>query len=191
MPSWRDKTATGKYDVQELVKCVVDELKSINLTVWMDVDKMNGVLIDTMAGAVKNCQVFMPVVTAKYHVSQQFEAHRDITWLKPTKESPNCKLEFDYEVALQKGVVPVYAVECNELLADRIHMVMLPHIQARFSSIFLKCREFLDFRSHADWDKQMAVLKREILAKLDSALHSIGHSIVSNTDNSVNRSSFR
>ncbi|KAJ3391586.1 hypothetical protein HDU84_005712 [Entophlyctis sp. JEL0112] len=158
--NWGVKTATGKYDMQELVKCIAAELKSINLSVWMDVDKMNGVIIDTMAGAVKNCQVFVPVVTTKY------------------QESPNCKLEFDYAVALKKSIAPVYAVEDSELHGDGIHMVTLPHIQARLASIFSKCRESLDFRSHADWDSQMTVLKREILAKLNSSSHDAEQSAV-------------
>ncbi|KAJ3373768.1 hypothetical protein HDU84_000949, partial [Entophlyctis sp. JEL0112] len=159
--NWGDKTATGRYDVQELVKCIAAELRRNNLTVWMDVDFMNGVIIDTMAGAVKNCQVFVPVVTAKY------------------QESPYCKLEFDYAIALKKGVVPVYAVDETELHADGIHMVTLPHIQARLASIFYECRASLDFRSHADWDNQMAVLTREIRAKLDSGSLSAAQSAVS------------
>ncbi|KAJ3375592.1 hypothetical protein HDU84_000467, partial [Entophlyctis sp. JEL0112] len=44
--NWGDKTATGSYDMQELVKCIAAELRRNNLTVWMDVDKMNGVIID-------------------------------------------------------------------------------------------------------------------------------------------------
>ncbi|KAJ3205944.1 hypothetical protein HDU82_004871, partial [Entophlyctis luteolus] len=160
--NWGDKTATGKYDIQELVKCIAAELKSINLSVWTDVDKMNGIIIDTMAGAVKNCQVFVPVVTAKY------------------QESPNCKLEFDYAVALKKGIVPVYAVNETELQADGIHMVTLPQIQARLASIFYECRSSLAFRSHANWDNQMAVLKREIRAKLDSDSSTAAQSVVSN-----------
>ncbi|KAJ3376455.1 hypothetical protein HDU84_009893, partial [Entophlyctis sp. JEL0112] len=74
-----------------------------------------------MAGAVKNSQVFVPVVTAKY------------------QESPNCKLEFDYAAALKKCVVPVYAVNKAELQADGIHMVTLPLIQACLASIFYEC----------------------------------------------------
>ncbi|KAJ3193634.1 hypothetical protein HDU82_002751, partial [Entophlyctis luteolus] len=133
----------------------------------MDVDFMNGVIIDTMAGAVKNCQVFVPIVTAKYQS-------------KRTKESPNCKLEFDYAVALKKGVVPVYAVNEAELQADGIHMVTLPLIQARLASIFCECRASLGFRSHPDWDNQIAVLTREIRAKLDSTSCTAAQSVVSN-----------
>ncbi|KAJ3189667.1 hypothetical protein HDU82_003951, partial [Entophlyctis luteolus] len=160
--NWGDKTATGSYDVQELVKCIAAELRRNNLTVWMDVDFMNGVVIDTMAGAVKNCQVFVPVVTAKY------------------QDSPNCKLEFDYAVALKKCVVPVYAVNEAELQADGIHMVTLPQIQARLASIFHECRASLDFRCHYDWDNEMAVLKREIRAKLDSGSRTAAQTVVSN-----------
>ncbi|KAJ3376369.1 hypothetical protein HDU84_000288, partial [Entophlyctis sp. JEL0112] len=51
--NWGVKTATGKYDMQELVKCIAAELKSSNLSVWMDVERgvdsvplMNGVIHD-------------------------------------------------------------------------------------------------------------------------------------------------
>ncbi|KAJ3200990.1 hypothetical protein HDU82_008458 [Entophlyctis luteolus] len=50
---WGVKTAGGKYDMQELVKCIAAELKSSNLSVWMDVERgvdsvplMNGVIHD-------------------------------------------------------------------------------------------------------------------------------------------------
>ncbi|KAJ3204107.1 hypothetical protein HDU82_006071 [Entophlyctis luteolus] len=158
--NWGVKTATGKYDMQELVKCIAAELKRSSLSVWMDVERgvdsvplMNGVIHDKMAAAVHNCQVFVAVVTAKY------------------QESPNCKLEFNYAAALQKPIVPVYA-DTKPLLTDSVHMVTLPVVQARLASIFSSCQASLDFRSHADWDNQMAVLKAEIIAKLSSAPHS-------------------
>ncbi|KAJ3200727.1 hypothetical protein HDU82_008665, partial [Entophlyctis luteolus] len=51
--NWGDKTAAGKYDMQELVKCIAAELKSVNLSVWMDIERgidsvplMNGDILD-------------------------------------------------------------------------------------------------------------------------------------------------
>ncbi|KAJ3381880.1 hypothetical protein HDU84_004772, partial [Entophlyctis sp. JEL0112] len=121
----------------------------------------------SMARAVKTCQVFVPVVTAKYQVSG-FNLHPRTDSSKPTKESPICKLEFDKAISLGKGVVPVYAVDEKELVNVGNRISALPLIPARFASIFSNCQASLDFRSHADWDNQMAVLKREILAKLNS-----------------------
>ncbi|KAJ3209227.1 POC1 centriolar protein A, partial [Entophlyctis luteolus] len=160
--NWGVQTATGKYDMQELVKCIAAELKRSNLSVWMDVDLgidsgplMNGDILDKMADAVNQCQVFVAVVTPQYQVS------------------PNCKHEFKYAATLQKSIVPVYAADGNELHADAIHMVTSPLIQARFGRIFAHCRTSLDFTSHADWDSQIAVLKREILAKLNATAASV------------------
>ncbi|KAJ3371814.1 hypothetical protein HDU84_001231, partial [Entophlyctis sp. JEL0112] len=84
--------------------------------------------------------------------------------------SPNCKLEFNYAAALQKPIVPVYS-DTKPLLTDSVHMVTLPLVQARLASIFSSCQASLDFRSHADWDSQMAILKAEIIAKLNSSSH--------------------
>ncbi|KAJ3201212.1 POC1 centriolar protein A, partial [Entophlyctis luteolus] len=102
--NWGVKTAAGKYDMQELVKCIAAELKSSNLSVWMDVERG----VDS--------------------------------------------------VPLMNGVIH-----------DNVHMVTLPLVQARLASIFSSCQASLDFRSHADWDSQIAVLKAEIIAKLNSA----------------------
>ncbi|KAJ3200875.1 hypothetical protein HDU82_008534 [Entophlyctis luteolus] len=51
--NWGVQTATGKYDMQELVKCIAAKLKCSNLSVWMDVDLgidsvplMNGDILD-------------------------------------------------------------------------------------------------------------------------------------------------
>ncbi|KAJ3198785.1 hypothetical protein HDU82_001034 [Entophlyctis luteolus] len=47
------RLAVGKYDMQELVKCIAAELKSVNLSVWMDIERgidsvplMNGDILD-------------------------------------------------------------------------------------------------------------------------------------------------
>ncbi|KAJ3377737.1 hypothetical protein HDU84_008260, partial [Entophlyctis sp. JEL0112] len=153
---WGDRTATGKYDMQELVKCIAAELKRRNLSVWMDIERgidsvplMNGDTLEKIADAVHRCQIFVPVVTPQYQVS------------------PNCKLEFNYAAALQKSIVPVYAADNKELRADAIQMVTSPLIQAQFGIIFAHCRTSLDFTSHPDWGNQMSILKREILAKLN------------------------
>ncbi|KAJ3376827.1 POC1 centriolar protein A, partial [Entophlyctis sp. JEL0112] len=70
-------------------------------------------------------------------------------------------------------IVPVYAADEKKLHADAIHMITSPLIQARFGDIFSSCQASLDFKSHSDWDNQMAVLKGEIIANLNATAPSV------------------
>ncbi|KAJ3376500.1 hypothetical protein HDU84_009830, partial [Entophlyctis sp. JEL0112] len=176
--NWGVKTAAGKYDMQELVKCIAAELKSVNLSVWMDIERgidsvplMNGDILDKMADAVNRCQVFVAVVTPEY------------------QDSPNCNHEFKYAVTLKKRIVPVYAVDSTKLHAGAIHMVTSPLIQARFGDIFAKCQVSQDFASHSEWNNQISVLKAEIFAIINPTATSVAGTTVAASSTIVSDSS--
>lgn len=57
--------------------------------VWIDVEQIYGSSLATMAEAVENASVFLMCVTEKYYLS------------------PNCRLEAEYAVRLQKPIIPL------------------------------------------------------------------------------------
>lgn len=62
-----------QWDCQDIIICVKDKLKSAGFNVWIDVEKMEGSTLQSMASAVENCIVFLMAVSRKY------------------LESPNCR----------------------------------------------------------------------------------------------------
>lgn len=68
---------------------IKDELKSRGFSVWIDVEQIYGSTLATMAEAVENAAVFLMCVSEKYY------------------QSPNCRLEAEYAVRLQKPIIPL------------------------------------------------------------------------------------
>lgn len=68
---------------------IKDELKSRGFNVWIDVEQIYGSTLATMAEAVENSAVFLMCVSEKYY------------------QSPNCRLEAEYAVRLQKPIIPL------------------------------------------------------------------------------------
>ena len=62
-----------QWDCQEIILRVKDELRSAGFNVWIDVEKIEGSTLQSMASAVENCAVFVMAVSRKYF------------------ESPNCR----------------------------------------------------------------------------------------------------
>lgn len=68
---------------------IKDELKSKGFQVWIDVEQIYGSSLSSMAEAVENASVFLMCVSEKYY------------------QSPNCRLEAEYAVRLQKPIIPL------------------------------------------------------------------------------------
>lgn len=68
---------------------IKDELKARGFSVWIDVEQIYGSTLATMAEAVENSAVFLMCVSEKYY------------------QSPNCRLEAEYAVRLQKPIIPL------------------------------------------------------------------------------------
>jgi hypothetical protein len=64
-------------------------LKAKGHQVWIDVEQIYGSSLESMASAVENASVFLMCVSEKYYLS------------------PNCRLEAEYAVRLQKPIVPL------------------------------------------------------------------------------------
>lgn len=62
-----------QWDCQEIILRVKDELRSAGFNVWINVEKIEGSTLQSMASAVENCAVFVMAVSRKYF------------------ESPNCR----------------------------------------------------------------------------------------------------
>lgn len=74
---------------REMCLRIKDELKSRGFLVWIDVEQIYGSTLATMAEAVENSAVFLMCVSEKYY------------------QSPNCRLEAEYAVRLQKPIIPL------------------------------------------------------------------------------------
>ncbi|CAF0785528.1 unnamed protein product [Brachionus calyciflorus] len=68
---------------------IKDDLKSRGYQVWIDVEQIYGSTLASMAEAVENSSVFLMCVSEKYY------------------QSPNCRLEAEYAVKLQKPIIPL------------------------------------------------------------------------------------
>lgn len=78
-----------QWDCQEIILRVKDELRSAGFNVWIDVEKIEGSTLQSMASAVENCAVFVMAVSRKYF------------------ESPNCRSEAEYAYQLRKQIIPL------------------------------------------------------------------------------------
>ncbi|UJR30185.1 hypothetical protein I4U23_017724 [Adineta vaga] len=65
-----------------------DRLKALNYTVWLDVDNINGGVLESMAGAVENSSVVLICMNEQY------------------KQSYYCRLEAEYATELRKPCIP-------------------------------------------------------------------------------------
>ncbi|OWF54050.1 uncharacterized protein LOC110445638 [Mizuhopecten yessoensis] len=75
-------------DQKKLLK-VRDSLQEVGYKVWMDVDNMEGDILDAMARAVENAQIVLICYSEKY------------------KESKNCRTEAQYAYQVNKEIVPI------------------------------------------------------------------------------------
>ncbi|XP_072031839.1 uncharacterized protein [Amphiura filiformis] len=78
-----------QWDSQEQMIKVKERLTSAGYNIWMDVDKMEGNILSTMADAVENAEVVLVALSRKY------------------KESTNCRTEASYAYKLKKPIVPL------------------------------------------------------------------------------------
>ena len=74
---------------KEMCTKIKDELKARGYQVWIDVEQIYGSTLASMAEAVENASVFLMCVSEKYY------------------QSPNCRLEAEYAVKLQKPIIPL------------------------------------------------------------------------------------
>ena len=72
-PSPQHVMISYQWDVQGVVIQVRDKLRTLGFKVWLDIDKMGGSTLESMAAAVENAAVVLICVTQKY------------------KDSPNCR----------------------------------------------------------------------------------------------------
>ncbi|KAL5005087.1 hypothetical protein ScPMuIL_018543 [Solemya velum] len=74
---------------QKLLKQVYERLKAQKYSIWMDIDKMEGSLLQSMADAVENARIVLVCYSEKY------------------KESQNCRMEAVYAQKLGKQIIPL------------------------------------------------------------------------------------
>jgi hypothetical protein len=74
---------------RDLCLRIRDALKEKGYRVWIDVEQIYGSSLASMAEAVENASVFLMCVSEKYYLS------------------PNCRLEAEYAVRLQKPIIPL------------------------------------------------------------------------------------
>lgn len=78
-----------QWDTQETMLRVKTELESQGFSVWMDVEQMEGSILETMARAVEKSSVFLLAVSQKY------------------QNSPNCRSEAEYAYQRRKRMIPL------------------------------------------------------------------------------------
>eukprot|EP00794_Sanderia_malayensis_P016713 gene16713-18407_t len=78
-----------QWDDQKMVKDIAATLKERGYIVWIDVEKIQGNIMDAMADAVEQASVIVVCISRKY------------------KNSPNCRAEADYSFQLKKKVIPL------------------------------------------------------------------------------------
>ncbi|XP_030843690.1 uncharacterized protein LOC105447546 [Strongylocentrotus purpuratus] len=82
-----------QWDIQKRMLKVKKYLEKHGYNVWMDVDQMQGNILDTMAEAVQNASVVLVCATQKY------------------SESQNCRTEAQYAYKQKKDIVPLMLEE--------------------------------------------------------------------------------
>ncbi|KAJ8307350.1 hypothetical protein KUTeg_015434 [Tegillarca granosa] len=78
-----------QWDKQPTVKKIRDGVRASGLTVWMDVDNMEGSTVQAMAHAVENSEIILICFSDKY------------------KNSDNCRAEAEYAFQLKKKIIPL------------------------------------------------------------------------------------
>eukprot|EP01050_Picozoa_sp_SAG11_P004087 SAG11_NODE_252_length_11593_cov_7.436663_5_plen_179_part_00 len=78
---------------QKIVLRVVEALQLRGYDVWVDVQQMSGSTVDAMALAVENASVVLICISRSY------------------KESSNCRLEANYALQREVGIVPLMLEE--------------------------------------------------------------------------------
>lgn len=74
---------------QKILLQIRDRLQEKGLTVWMDVDKMEGSILEAMARAVEDAKIVLVCYSEKY------------------KDSQNCRTEAEYAYSQKKEIVPL------------------------------------------------------------------------------------
>jgi hypothetical protein len=82
-----------QWDSQSTVKRIVAELKRRQYLVWLDVECMQGSIMDAMSAAIEGAAVVL------YGVSERY------------KESANCRLELNYAVREEVDLIPLMMQE--------------------------------------------------------------------------------
>ena len=78
-----------QWDVQVMIKRLVDSLQSREYEIWFDLDRMKGSTMDAMADAVDEAAVVVFAVSLQY------------------KESSNCRLEANYAYQQKVPMIPI------------------------------------------------------------------------------------
>ncbi|XP_078359598.1 uncharacterized protein LOC144644064 isoform X1 [Oculina patagonica] len=78
-----------QWDTQETMLQVKQDLEAQGCTVWMDVEQMEGSILETMARAVEKSSVLLLAVSRKY------------------QNSPNCRSEAEYAYQRRKRMIPL------------------------------------------------------------------------------------
>ncbi|XP_071121777.1 M protein, serotype 5-like [Mytilus edulis] len=74
---------------QEVVKKISESLKNENIKVWMNVDNMQGCIVDDMANAIEQADIVLVCYSSKY------------------RNSYNCRAEARYAYQLRKTIIPL------------------------------------------------------------------------------------
>ena len=74
---------------KEICLKIKDELEKYGFRVWIDVENICGSSLESMAKAIEECSCVLMCMTEKY------------------KQSPNCRLEAEYSVKLNKPIIPL------------------------------------------------------------------------------------
>eukprot|EP00026_Physarum_polycephalum_P004226 Phypoly_transcript_04243.p1 GENE.Phypoly_transcript_04243~~Phypoly_transcript_04243.p1 ORF type:complete len:466 (+),score=56.39 Phypoly_transcript_04243:731-2128(+) len=77
------------WDDQPIVIQIADAIKEHGYSVWLDIEKMAGSILGTMAQAIENAEIVVMCISQKY------------------KDSPNCRLEGEYCISRKLPFVPL------------------------------------------------------------------------------------
>lgn len=78
-----------QWDTQQAMLRVKQELETQGFSVWMDVEQMEGSILETMARAVEKSSVLVVAMSRKY------------------QNSPNCRSEAEYAYQRRKRIIPL------------------------------------------------------------------------------------
>lgn len=78
-----------QWDTQQAMLRVKQELETRGFSVWMDVEQMEGSILETMARAVEKSSVLVVAMSRKY------------------QNSPNCRSEAEYAYQRRKRIIPL------------------------------------------------------------------------------------
>ena len=80
---------TDNRDSRGMCQKIQTALENQNLKVWIDIDRISGSSLESMALAVENSFCVLICMTEKY------------------KQSPNCRAEAEYTFTLNKPIIPL------------------------------------------------------------------------------------